>query len=116
MTHQNRVRPEGASPALRSSVDISAEVQLARRCASDWDGPTGELMANYAGWGDLLEAWNRGEFPGSAEEFDITCREHLDRSMVLGTACDREYEQQSAVWWARVGAGRWRAPGPNRGA
>ncbi|MFC6090852.1 hypothetical protein [Saccharothrix lopnurensis] len=107
MTQNNGVTPspEGGSPALRSSEDISAEVALAHRRAAEWDGVRGELMATYAEWGDLLERWNRGAYPGSDEEFEAECRDYLEQSVVLGEACDRDGLEQLAVLMARAAAG-----------
>ena len=107
MTQHTRVTPspEGGSPALRSSEDISAEVGLAHRRAAEWDGARAELMAHYAEWGDLLEQWNRGAYPGSDEEFEAECRDHLGQSVALAEASDRESLEQLAVLVARAAAG-----------
>jgi hypothetical protein len=86
----------------RSDVDISADVACARKIADEvasMDGPMGELWANYAQWGDLLEAWNRGEYAGTDAEFEAECHERLDRSVLLGSAVD---EHSATVFTARM--------------
>jgi hypothetical protein len=75
----------------RSDVDISADVACAHKIADEvasMDGPMGELWANYRQWGDLLEAWNCGEYAGTDAEFEAECRDHLDLSVLLGRAVD----------------------------
>ncbi len=86
----------------RSDVDISADVALAHKIADETaqrDGPTGELWANYAQWGDLLERWNCGEYAGTDAEFEAECREHLDLSVLRGRALD---EHAATVFTARM--------------
>lgn len=86
----------------RSDVDISADIACAHELAEEtalMDGPMGELWANYAQWGDLLETWNRGEYAGTDAEFEAECREHLDLSVLLGRALD---EHSATVFTARM--------------
>jgi len=86
----------------RSDVDVSADVACAHSNAKEtaaMDGPAGELWANYAQWGDLLEAWNHGGYAGTDAEFEAECREHLDLSVLLGRALD---EDSATVFTARM--------------
>lgn len=86
----------------RSEVDISADVACAHKLAEEtaqMDGPMGELWANYREWGELLEAWNCGEYAGTDAEFEAECLEHLDRSVLLGRALD---EYSATVFTARM--------------
>lgn len=91
----------------RSDVDISADVARAHELAEEtalMDGPMGELWANYRQWGDLLEAWNRGEYVGTDAEFEAECREHLDLSVLLGSALDEYSMTVSAARMAQFAA------------
>lgn len=84
---------------MKSSVEIASSLELAgAEAASDDHGHAyKELMATYVAWGELLEAWNRGELQMSNEEFEEQCFEHLHRSQVMGMACDGYNAQRWAV-------------------
>jgi hypothetical protein len=89
-------------------VDISGALETAQVeavAASDSDGPYGELMANYAQWGALLEEWNSGRSVLTAVEFEAMCRDHLERSVVLGEAHEQYWEQRWATRFARFNRG-----------
>ncbi|MGZ3140825.1 hypothetical protein ACVDFE_02230 [Lentzea chajnantorensis] len=94
--------PQSASPALRSSVDITAEVTHAAEVAAavaSHEGPMGELWAGYTEWGQLLQAWQLGTFVGPVEEFEELCREQLDHAVLLGRGID---EHAATVFTANL--------------
>lgn len=75
---------------LKSQVEIASSIQAARAAEATavHGDPYKELMANYVVWGELLEAWNRGELEMSDDEFEEQCSDYLERSIVLGKAID----------------------------
>lgn len=89
---------------MKSDVSITDSLELAKQeaAAATPGDPYGELMANYAEWGDLLEAWNHGTLEMSDDEFEEQCLEHLDRSEILGQACTRYNEQRVAVAFSAI--------------
>jgi hypothetical protein len=99
----NPFGPGGLMRPLKSSVDISATVELAeseRDAASDGEVYC-ELSANYAELGRLLEAWNRSELAATDAEFEDACRQHTQRSIDLGKAHEAEQSRRSAVYFHR---------------
>ena len=85
--------------AVKSQVEIADSLELVRHEVANApaEGPYKELMATYAEWGELLEAWNkvRLEFPD--DEFEERCAEYLERVSVLGKAMDQWGAQMFAV-------------------
>lgn len=101
------------SPSLQPAAD-SGETELARewvRNAAHRDEPhESEMAANALAWAALLDQWARGAYRGTASEFEDECRDHLERSIALGEAHDRECDEKFAIYLARVEA-RFRSDG-----
>lgn len=84
---------------LKSHVEISSSIEAARAAESSAShgDPYKELMATYVVWGELLEAWNRGELELTDDEFEEQCSDYLERVIVLGKAVDVHNAQCWAV-------------------
>lgn len=94
---------EDVQPPLKSEVDIADAIDTAKRAVENAGDDTtyAELMANYVDLGTLLEAWNRSELDMTAEEFEATCRDSIERSIELGKAREREEAQRWAVYFLK---------------
>jgi uncharacterized protein (DUF924 family) len=108
MDHQDGPEYEPPpSPSLQPA-DESSEIELAREWvgnAARRDEPhESEMAANTMAWAHLLDQWTRGVYPGTAEEFEEECRDHVDRSIALGEAYDRECDERFAIFRARIEA------------
>lgn len=106
--------PEYEPPPSPSLQADSSETELAREWVSHATFRSqpneSELAANGLAWAELLDRWRRGEYPGTAEEFEGEVRDHCDRSIALGEAYEQECAERFAVYVARTEA-RWRAAG-----
>lgn len=92
--------PDDQAPKAppRSSVDVQQPIEEARQAAASAtpeDGPYSELMSTYVELGELLDSGR------TDPEFELECRAHVDRLIVLGKANERHWEQQWAAWLAK---------------
>ena len=92
---------------MKSQVSIADSLELVRQEAANAPavGPYGELMATYAEWGELLEAWTEDRLEISDDEFEERCVEYLERVCVLGTAMDHYGAQLFAVAVQSISSG-----------
>lgn len=93
--------------AVKSQVEIADSLERVRHeiATAPAEGPYKELMATYAEWGELLEAWNEGRLEIPDDEFEERCAEYLERVCVLGRAMDQHGAQMFAVAVQAISSG-----------